>query len=78
MAEVLTTAGFQVHEYRNVCGCCAVGFNMIVFCLATGEWSIRCLNGSELSSGNGGSSELAATLRVAEIGSDMEASDRIA
>jgi hypothetical protein len=78
MAEVLTTAGFQVHEYRNVSGCCALGFNVIVFCLATGEWSIRRLNGSELASGNGGSSELAAKLGVAEIGSGMEASDRIA
>jgi hypothetical protein len=31
---------------------------VIVFCLATGEWSIRRLDGAELSNGNDGPNEL--------------------
>ena len=62
MPEVLTSAGFRVKKYRNVCGCWALGYGVIVFCLATGEWTIRRLDSSELSSGHGGPDELADAL----------------
>ena len=72
MPEVLTAAGFGVHNYHNDCGCWAMGFGVIVFCLATGEWSIRQLDGTELSSGNSGPGELADMLSSIQRGRGAE------
>jgi hypothetical protein len=73
---VLNAAGFRVHEYRGASGCWAFGFGLIVFCLATGEWSIRRPDGTELCTGNSGPNELADALRAAQTGVGVELSNQ--